>query len=202
VGAAGLWGLAERAARRPELPLAASFATVTLVVFLGARLLWLFDVYRAPGWGRVETPAGSLFVHEPIARATGAAVLEIGRRVPPGRTLLGFPEAGFFQYVLGLASLLPEDQFFPGHLVPAAEREAISRVQRQPPDLVVYVNVLTVGHGALAFGRDYLTGLDAAVRSVSTPVAAFGPGAREGAAIGDPDFFIEIRAPLGGASPP
>ena len=117
------------------------------------------------------------------------------RRTPARGTIFGFPEVGCLQYVLGRGSPLPEDQFFPGHLDASAEGEAIRSIERRPPDAFVYVNVLTIGHGAAAFGSDYLRDLDAAVRRLSRPVAAFGPGAGPEPSIGDPDFFIPIRVP-------
>jgi hypothetical protein len=61
--------------------------------------------------------------------------------------------------------------------------------------VVLYANVLAIGHGRAVFGKDYLAELDRAVRENFPPVESFGPGAREGARIGDPDFFVEIRAP-------
>jgi hypothetical protein len=109
--------------------------------------------------------------------------------------MVGFPEIGFLQYALGRTNPLAQDQFFPGHLATEAEEEAVRRLQRSPPDAFVYVNVLTIGHGPVAFGADYLQRLDAAVRHLSHPVAAFGPGARPQERIGDPGFFIEIRVP-------
>ena len=195
-GTVGLYGLADRISRRPELPTFSRLITATLSVFLAFRCAERILLFRDPGWTRVNTAAGSLFLPEPVAGATRDALESLERLTEPGGTIVGFPEAGFLQYVLGRRSLLPEDQFFPGHLDANAERRAIARLRQFPPDAFVYVNVLTVGHGALAFGRDYLRDLDAAVHEASTPVAVFGPGARNEVAIGDPGFFIEVRKPL------
>jgi hypothetical protein len=196
VGTIGLCGLADRVSRRPELPAFSRLVTATLSVFLAFRCAERALLYRAPGWARVDTPAGGLFLRQPVADATRRALAFLEGATTRGRTLVGFPEVGFLQYVLDRKSPLPEDQFFPGHLDADAEQRAIASLRQSPPDAFVYVNVLTVGHGAVAFGHDYLRDLDAAVHADSTPVAAFGPGAHTGAAIGDPDFFIEVRVPL------
>ncbi len=181
--------VAPRPAAFPKLVAAA------LAVFLAARIAALALAYRHPAWSRVSTPAGSLFVPEPVAGATRGALADLAARVPPGGTIAGFPETGFFNWTLGRANPLAQDQFFPGHLDAAAEEEAIGRLRRDPPDAVVYVNVLTVGHGRVAFGRDYLSRLDRFVRERFRIAASFGPGARGEARIGDPGFFVEIRVP-------
>jgi hypothetical protein len=195
VGTAGLFGLADRLARRTDLPSLPGLTTAALAMFLVSRAAWLVQVYRAPGWQLVLTPAGNLRMREPYAIATRMALAVLQEYTPRGGTMVGFPEAGFLQYAAGRKGALPEDQFFPGHLDATAERDAIERLEAAPPDAVVYVNVLTVGHGALAFGKDYLGDLDAAARALSQTASYLGPGGRDGARIGDPDFFIEVRVP-------
>lgn len=196
VAAAGVFGLADRASSRPEFgPVLTHLVAGTLAIFLGFRVAWLARVYRNPGWSRVATPVGSLFVTEPVAGATRLCLEALERSTPAGAAVVGFPEAGFFQYVLLRRNPLAQDQFFPGDLDAAGEEDAITRLRKAPPDLFLYINVVTVGHGPAAFGRDYLQRLDTTVRALSHPVEAFGPGARPGERIGDPDFFIEIRLP-------
>ena len=56
--------------------------------------------------------------------------------------------------------------------------------------------MLAIGEGARAFGEDYLSGLSSAARARYRPSAAFGPGARPGARIGDPGFFVDLSIPL------
>jgi hypothetical protein len=167
----------------------------SLLVYFGARLIALGLLYRHPSWSEVQTPAGSLVVPEPVAGATRGALAELARRVPPGGAIVGFPETGLFNWVLDRENPLAQDQFFPGHLDAAAEAEAIERLRGNPPEAVAYVNVLTVGHGRVALGKDYLVALDRYVRENFPRVAAFGPGARPDARVGDRDFFIEVRAP-------
>jgi hypothetical protein len=188
-------GLADSLARRLVLPSLPDLAGAALSVFLIARAVSLVQIYRSPGWQLVRTPVGNLRMREPYAIATRMALGVLQEDTPPGGTMVGFPEAGFLEYAAGRRNALPEDQFFPGHLDAAAERQAIERLEAAPPDAVVYVNVLTVGHGALAFGKDYLRDLDRAARDMSQTAAYFGPGGRDGARIGDPDFFIEVRVP-------
>jgi hypothetical protein len=200
VALAGLYGLAERGAPAvgSALPAACSAA---LAVFLLYRTAATADAYRRPSWSRIETPAGTLRLPEPEASTTQLALAELERRLAAGSTLVGFPEGGFFEYVLGLRDPLPVEQFFPGQLDEEGERRVALRLAERPPDAILYANVLAVGEGARAFGQDYLVGLDRTVRSISRPVSVLGPGARPGARIGDPGFFVEIRVPAGRSGP-
>lgn len=193
VAAAGLFGIADRAAARigGALP---RLAASSLAVFLAFRLLAMVDLYRRVGWGRVQTPAGSLSVPEPVADATAAAIEDLAR-LPAGATIAGFPEAGFFNYVLGKRSPFWLEQFFPGHLDEAGEARAVALLDEKPPDAIVFANVLAVGEGARAFGQDYLERLHEAVRSRYRTASIHGPGARPGARIGDPGFFVEVAVP-------
>ena len=172
-----------------------------LAVFLGARIAALALSYRSPAWSRVPTPAGSIFVPEPVAGAIRETLADLSRRVPPEGAIAGFPETGLFNWVLDRKNPLAQDQFFPGHLDSEAEAEAIGRLRSNPPDAVVFANVLTVGHGRIALGKDYLVTLDSFVRENFPRVAAYGPGARPEARVGDPDFFIEVRAPAAKGRP-
>jgi hypothetical protein len=196
VAAAGVFALLDRAARVEGLGASPRLAAGALVLFLTARAADLTAVFRSPAWAKLETSAGSLYLPEPYASATRQVLADLAHRTPAGGPVLGFPEVGFLQYVLGRPSPLPEDQFFPGHLDGPAEEAAIRLIERRPPVAFVYVNVLTIGHGPAGFGTDYLTRLDAAVRRLSRPVASYGPGARLEERIGDPGFFIEVREPV------
>ena len=181
----------------PSLPRLASGALVILLLF---RVGSLGDLFRHAAWSRVRTPAGELFLVEPVALTTRQALADLSQRLLPGGTLAGFPEIGFLNYALGARNPLPQEQFFPGHLNRRAEGETIRRLATSPPSAIVYVNVLAVGHRSVAFGKDYLEELDRFVRSRFSPAAAYGPGAMlpdspTPLKIGDPDFFIEIRVP-------
>ncbi len=194
LAAVGLYRLADGAvpqlgARLPRL------VTAALAVFVLLRFADLARIFRHDGWASVQTPAGSLWLTEPVASTTREALQDLAARMPAHGTLTGFPEAGFFNYTLGFSNPLPEDQFFPGHLDAAAEAAVIAQLARQPPNAIVYANVLAVGHRAVGFGRDYLTDLDRYVRENFEPAAAYGPGAGPDPRVGDPQFFVEIRVP-------
>jgi hypothetical protein len=176
----------------PALP---RLAAAALAVFLISRIAALADLYRRSTWSPVATPAGEVHLLEPVASATSLALADLARRLRPAGTLVGFPEGGFFNYVLGQRTPLREEQFFPGRLDAAAERAVARRLVEQPPDAILLANVHAVGEGARAFGKDYFVELAASIDRRFRVVAAFGPGARPSAAIGDPQFFIEIRVP-------
>ncbi len=194
VGVTGVFGLADRAAAS----LGASVPRLTaaaLSVFLVYRVAALTDLYRRPGWSRVETPAGAVVFPEPVASTTRLALEDLGRRLPEGASLSGFPETGFFNYVLGRRNPFVYEQYFPGHL----EGDAVGRLAEEfaahPPDATLFANVLAVGEGARVFGENYLAPLDRAIRSSTRAAAVYGPGARPDARIGDPHFFVEVRVP-------
>jgi hypothetical protein len=193
VAIAGVFGAADRfaAAIGPALPRLAGAAIGVFGLFRTAAIV---DLYRGRPWSRVDTPAGSLALPEPIASATSAALGTL-RTLPPEATLAGFPETGFFNYVLGLRDPFWLEQFFPGHLDASGESRAIRVLNSAPPDVLLRANVVAVGEGSPAFGRDYLRELDRSARARYRTVATFGPGAREGARIGDPGFFIELAVP-------
>jgi hypothetical protein len=166
-----------------------------LVVFLGFRIAAQALLYRHPAWSRVETPAGSLFLLEPVAGTTRLVVNDLAARLPHGGSVTGFPEGGFLDYVLGLSNPLPQEQFFPGHLDRALETETMRRLERRPPDAVLLCNVVAVGHGSRSFGSDYLVRLGAFLQERFALAASYGPGAGAQARIGDPQFFVTIRIP-------
>ena len=201
VVSAGLFASTDRMALSlgPAFP---RLAAAALVVFIVFRVAVSWDENRRGAWSRVETPAGSLYLVEPVAAATQQALLALSTHLPPDGTLVGFPEGGFFNYVLDRRNPLPQEQFFPGHLDARVEQETIRRLNERPPDAVLLANVLAVGHGSLAFGRDYLVGLGHFLDEGFAPAASFGPGSGASARIGDPQFFVTIRVPRPAPSPP
>ena len=194
VAAAGIFGIADRAAGSLG-PAAPRLAAAALGLFLVARVAALADLYRRPGWSRVETPAGPVVLREPVASATRLALADLQGRLGPDATLGGFPETGFFNYVLGRRNPFRHEQYFPGHLEPGADSRFAARFAEHPPDVTLFANVLAVGEGARVFGEDYLETLDRAIRAQTRAAASYGPGARQDARIGDPHFFVEIRLP-------
>ncbi|HVE65248.1 MAG TPA: hypothetical protein VNC59_01610 [Thermoanaerobaculia bacterium] len=184
----------------PPFPLPRLVAAA-LAIFLAARIAALAAAYRHPAWTEVDTPAGSLMVTEPVAGAFRAALADLRARVRAGGAIATFPEAGIFNWVLDRRNPLAQDQFFPGHLDAAAEEDSIARLRAGPSDAVVLLNVLTIGHGRTAFGRDYLQSLGRFLDEEYRTAAVFGPGATARPRIGDRDFFIEVRVPGRGAAP-
>ncbi len=195
VACAGLWRTAQMWTGKVGAGLP-GLVTGSLAIFLAFRALVLADAYRNRPWTRVTTPAGSVMLPEPVAQTSRLALEDLSKRSLPRRTLAGFPEGGFFNYVLGLENPLPLEQFFPGRLDAAGESRIIHLLEENPPDAVVLINVVAVGEGARDFGKDYLPRLDQALRRDFSLAAVFGPGAKPDARVGDPDFFIEIRVPV------
>ncbi len=189
---AGIFGIADRAAPAVGAALP-RMAAAALCVFLASRCATVARFYRQPGWSEIETPAGSVWLPAGVAEATRDALADLSARWPSGSLLAGFPECGFFGYVLGFQNPFWLEQFFPGHLDSDGEDRAIALLRSRPPDALLYANVLAVGEGQRAFGTDYLRRLDEAARAGFPTTSIHGPGARPGARIGDPGFFVEIR---------
>ena len=190
----GIFGVADRAASSIG-PASPRLAAAALGLFLAWRCVTVARFYREPGWTLVGTPAGSLWLPAGVGAATRETLQDLRVHLSPGSTLVGFPEGGFFTYVLGFKSAFWLEQFFPGHLDAAGEDRAIALLRSHPPDALLYANVLAVGEGQRAFGSDYFQRLDAAARSGYRVESIHGPGARPGARVGDPGFFVEIRRP-------
>jgi hypothetical protein len=199
VGVVGIFGFAERAASSLGAPLP-RLTAAGLVLFLLFRVATLTDVYRRPGWSRVDTPAGAVVLPEPVAATTRLALADLAGRLPEGSTLAGFPETGFFNYVLGRKNPFRHEQYFPGHLEGDASGRFADRFAAHPPAGTLFANVLAVGEGSRVFGEDYLEALDRSIRSSTAAAAAYGPGAGPDARIGDPQFFVEIRLPAADAA--
>jgi hypothetical protein len=197
VAVAALFGLADRLAPvlGAELP---RLTAAALGVFLAYRVAWTWGVYRGGAWDEVATPAGVLRLPGSIAGPTRDAIGWL-ERLPPESTLAGVPEAGFFNYTLGLRNPFWLEQFFPGHLDRVGEARAIALLDARPPDVLLRANVLAVGEGTRALGKDYLAAFDAALRARYRVAARFPAGARADARIGDPEFFVELskRDPSG-----
>ncbi len=194
VAVSGIFVAADRGSGKIGAALPA-LAGAALGLFVLFRIADTVDRNRRPAWTRIGTPAGAIVLPEPVADTTRLALADLEERLRPGATLAGFPEAGFFNYVLGRRNPFAHEQYFPGHLDGAAEARMAAEFAARPPDAVLFANVLAVGEGTRAFGQDYLPALDAAVRARTRTAAVYGPGAREQARIGDPGFFVEIRVP-------
>lgn len=164
------------------------------VVFLGIALAGLARLQRISVPGRnwpVSTPAGSLRLPPLQALPTRAAFgfLEQARR--PGDALAAFPEAGIFNFALGMPNPLREEQLLPGHLDFRAEARVVDRLLKTPPRFVLLANQPSSAFGPAAFGEDYDRSLWEAVLSNYSVVASFGtsdPRARVGSQL----FFLRL----------
>ncbi|MEO8191750.1 MAG: hypothetical protein ABI682_15560 [Acidobacteriota bacterium] len=169
--------------------------TAALGVFLLVRSAGVWRAYRGPGWEELSTAAGRIVLPVHEARTSALTLADLEKRLTPGATLTGFPEAGFFEYALGRANPLPLEQFWPGHLDASGEERIIGLMRSHPPDAVLLINALAVGEGQRAFGKDYSARLAAFIDERFGAAAIYGPNARSGARIGDPDLFVEVRVP-------
>jgi hypothetical protein len=143
---------------------------------------------------RLETPGGVLRLPWKEAYAIEGTLGYLAAQAHPGDALASFPEAGFFNFILGLPNPMREEEIFPGVLGAGREAEAIARLLAARPRFVLLANRPTPEFGARAFGKDYAAGLWAAVEDHYTLAATFG-NAPEGAPIGGRRFFIRVYEP-------
>lgn len=137
------------------------------------------------------TARGTLRMRPDRASALGGAMGWVAARARPGDTLASFPEAGVFNFVLGLPNPLRQDQVLPGHLDDPAEDAVIARLRERRPRFVVLVNQPSAAFGPASFGRDYATRLWAEVLSGWTLAASFG-AADPLEPVGSGPFFVRV----------
>ncbi|MBC8645743.1 MAG: hypothetical protein H7X85_01160, partial [Thermoanaerobaculia bacterium] len=177
-----------------RIPRPAPFRRAIAVVFLAlavlgvARLARFFPKSSAE---RVATPAGALRLAPDRAFAVSGAMDYLRPRLRPGDGLAGFPEGGFFHFVLGAPNPLRQDAVYPGHLDRAAESRLIHAIERVGPRFVLLVNQVPPGFGPRGFGKDYAAGVWDAVERNYRVAAAFGDP-RPDAPAGEGPFFIRI----------
>jgi hypothetical protein len=152
----------------------------------------------ALAWGphivKLETPGGSLRLPWKEANAIAGTLDYLAARARPGDRLASFPEAGFFNFVIGLPNPMREEEIFPGVLGGGREAEATARLLASRPRFVLLANRPTPEFGPRAFGDDYATSLWSAVEDHYSLAATFG-NAAEDAPIGARRFFIRIYEP-------
>jgi Dolichyl-phosphate-mannose-protein mannosyltransferase len=139
---------------------------------------------------RLETAAGALRLPAREALPISYALSYLSTHARPGETLVGFPESGFFNFIVALRNPLRLDQIMPGQLDPDGERKVAHQVAAEGPQFIVLCNRPTPEYGAVAFGRDYADQLWEEVRSHYGLAATF--GARADTPVGAQRFFVRI----------
>jgi hypothetical protein len=160
----------------------------------GLTALYLFRVGTlafGPHIVRLETPGGALRLPWKEAYAIEGTLGYLAARARPGDALASFPEAGFFNFVLGLPNPMREEEIFPGVLGSGREAAAIARLLASRPRFVLLANRPTPEFGARAFGTDYAAGLWSAVEDHYTLAATFG-NAPDWTPIGGRRFFVRV----------
>ena len=164
---------------------------------------WLFAGVAAAGFirtarihapsrtSRISTPAGDIRLPPVQAGPTQMTIEYLRRKSAFGDGLVGFPEAGIFNFVSGLRNPLREEQILPGHLTPVTEQRVVDRFVEARPRFVVLVGQPARAFGRVAFGEDYARNVWAVVRQRYVPAAVFGAD-RTDPRIGESPFFIEI----------
>lgn len=145
-----------------------------------------------PGrYASVETAAGSLRLPWSHAGATREALDFLGREARPGDTVVGLPEAGLFNFALGLGNPMRLEQVLPGSLDAAGEARYARRLHEAGPRFLLIPNQPTTLLGPVAFGRDWGQGIWAVVASDYRLRGQVGD-APPGAPVGSPGFFVRI----------
>ncbi len=187
----------------PGVAAATAAAAFSLLPGRGPLLALVFTAAAALQAGRLfvasepsrlaalRTPRGTLRIEPDRAWALQAALADVARRAVPGDTLAGFPEAGLFNFTLGLPNPLRQDQVLPGHLDARAEQAVIARLLERRPRFVVLVNQPSAAFGPVSFGNDYAVRLWATVLEGWSLVSSFG-AAGPGEPVGPGPFFVRV----------
>jgi len=186
-----------------ERPVRETFRRLVAVVFLA------LGVLAVARWRRLLPPerdatlvtaAGSVRLSAEKAAVAAQTLSYLAKNARPGDTLSGAPEAGFFNFVTGLASPLRQEQILPGHLDAAGEDRVALRIDISGPRYFLLVNQPAPAFGAVAFGRDYAVGVWNAVQRRYRLAASFGEAPPD-APIGFPRFFIRVYERRPGGAP-
>ena len=142
-------------------------------------------------FGAVRTPAGTLRLPADRAATVREALDFLAREARPGDGLTGFPEAGLFNFALGMPNPTRLEQYLPGSLDAEGEARFAERIREAGPRFVLVPNQPTTLLGPVAFGRDYARRVWAEVESGYRLRARFG-AAPPDEPVGSPRFFIRV----------
>lgn len=145
-----------------------------------------------PGrFAQVPTPAGTLRLPVDRAAAVRDALAFLSCEARPGDGLTGFPEAGLFNFALGMPNPMKLEQYLPGSLDPAGEALFARKLRDAGPRFVLIPNQPTTLFGAVAFGRDYARSVQEAIDERYRLRVEFG-SASPGEPVGSPRFFLRV----------
>jgi hypothetical protein len=111
---------------------------------------------------RVATPRGQLMLlgnagGVPVGTLYTETVARL-RAYPPATTVLAAPEGTGLTFLAGLRMWGDHFSYYPPEMSPETDRRLRAALEREPPDLVVLLNLIDLGHyGARGFGVDYAT---------------------------------------------
>jgi hypothetical protein len=123
------------------------------LVALQAGRVWIQGDPRR--FAAVETAAGSIRLPVDRAGTVQEALDYLAREARPGDGLTGFPEAGLFNFALGLTNPMELEQVLPGSLDAKGEVRFARRLHEAGPRFLLIPNQPTTLFGPVAFGRDY-----------------------------------------------
>jgi hypothetical protein len=137
--------------------------------------LELWDMHTA----RIDTPRGEMLLLDGIGGfplgTTYAETVRWLSRFPPQTRVMVIPEGVGLTFLAGLTPCCGEYSFLPAELTGPFEERLLARLEREPPDLIVRVNVNMAEYGSQGFGADYGRRVTVWVRANYEPIAAFGP---------------------------
>jgi hypothetical protein len=111
---------------------------------------------------RVATPRGTLTLlgdagGVPVGMLYTETVARL-RAYPPATTVLAAPDGAGLTFLAGLRMWGDHFSYYPPEMTPETDRRLRGALERDPPDLVVLLNVIDLGdYGARGFGIDYAT---------------------------------------------
>lgn len=146
--------------------------------------------FRERATYEVVAPRGSFWISPAQGEPVADAVRFVRERTAPGDYVLTLPQATSINFLAERRTPLKEEVTPPGTLGGSKETEAMERIAALRVPLILVANVLTPEFGQRAFGIDYNQDLMRWIAERYRPVARFDAQGSEGAAFGDPAFFI------------
>ena len=174
---------------------AAAISAATLAAWGTTHLAWNVFYYRDPGrWGKVDSLRGALYATPPARGRTVSEALDLIRReTAPGDRVAVVPEGSILNFFGERRPGIPQEQILPGMLDEKAERELVSRLEKDPPEFFVYVDFDFAVWRSGPFGVDYNRELGDFIRRRYAPVGIVDHSKEGARGLGTPAILLLKR---------
>lgn len=164
-------------------------ATIVLAVFVAGSAISSSVRFRRHNTFEVRTDRGGFLTDPLIGEPLAAAIAYVRSNTSETDAVLSLPQATTINFLAGRRHPFREEIVHPGFLT---DEEGIRRLEADPPELILVVNLLTPEFRDRAFGADYNVKLMRWIDQRYRQTARFDSEASRGAQLGDAPFFILV----------